>query len=462
MFVAEVGTISAAIFTLVVMLLGQSVAGKHIRQAYDPVATGTVHHPDDTKSEPQDWPLLRSSSSSPLSVMKLPTPSSTQMHPDFDVKDTIRSLQTTVTSCDVPGEGMIVSSWIGGSCDQSTYNDCCGPLMNFTTCTTYKRYPGKWNGGFCSGYKGSECCVEENGYTLLTFETCDEPDEQIPGAWMDGTCTELSLSDCCGSLRNFTTCDTYKRWPGKWGGGVCSGYEQSDCCFEENGYTALTFETCDEPDDQLPGKWGPADTCLAFSLSDCCGPLLNFTTCDANERWPGKWSGGVCSALVESDCCIVETGYTVFTFESCDEPDGQLPGAWVIGTCTALSLSVCCGPISGSESSSGGLIIGIVVPLLIVVLVTLISCARGPCCPLYSKMNCSFKNQPVPAAPGSNEPSEASSKMEKFSNVLTSGGKIFHTVSNIPSTVESLTASVNNTTQFVANARAVEQEKVEC
>jgi hypothetical protein len=103
-----------------------------------------------------------------------------------------------------------------------------------------------------------------------------------------------------------------------------------------------------------------------------------------------------------------------------------------------------------------------VVPLLIVVLVTLISCARGSSCPLYSKMNCFPKNQPVPAAPGSSEPSEASSKMERLSNVLTSGGKIFHTVSNMPSTVESLTASVNNTTQMVTNARAVEQEKVEC
>jgi hypothetical protein len=350
MFVIKVGTISAVLFTLVVMLLGKTVAGKHVRQAVasDPV---DIHlHDPMTKNEHHDW-----------------------------TKDTIRSLQTAITSCDVPGEGPIASKWIGDTCFQSDFWDCCGPLLTYTSC------------------------------------------------------------------------DAYERWPGKWSNGVCSGYEGSDCCVIYTGYTYFIFDTCDAPDAQLPGQWGAYGTCTALSLSGCCGPVSS-TTSSGNGGTTSSGNGGTTSS-----------GY---------------------GGSTSRDY----GGTTSNESSSGGLIVGIVVVLLIIaVLVTLISCARCPSCPWYSKMNCFPKNQPSPttdttascndpikevdtedrsiteepesAAPESNGPTEAHTNIERLSSVLASAGKIYHTVSSVSSTVESVTASVNNVAQFVAAVNGVQAEQ---
>jgi hypothetical protein len=316
-------TVSAILVTLVVAVLlvwgKMTVTGKHIRSAvaYDP-----VDHPHDPKNEHQDW-----------------------------TNDAIRSLQTAVTSCDVPGEGIIASSWNGATCVQSSLNDCCGPLINYTTCTTYQPYPGKWSSGVCSGYEQSECCVVETGYTDLIFDTCDEPDEQIPGQWdTDGTCAGYYLSDCCGQIQNFTTCTTDKPYPGKWSSGVCSGYFESDCCFEETGYTDIIFETCDEPDEQLTGRWDTDGTCTGYYLSECCGLLLNFTTCDEGYYpYLENWKNSTCSAYYESDCCV-----TFVT--SCDEPgEGRIDAHFEWDSVNEYSqcypgISECCGPLQNNSA----------------------------------------------------------------------------------------------------------------
>jgi hypothetical protein len=470
MFAIKIGTISAVLFTLVVMLLGKTVAGKRIRQ---PVAYDPVDHPHDPKNEHQDW-----------------------------TKDTIRSLQTT--SCDVPGEGQIASKWIGDTCYELDLLDCCGPLLNFTTCTADKPYPGKWSNGVCSGYEQSDCCVVETGYTLFTFETCDAPDDQLPGQWdTDGTCTALSLSDCCGPLLNFTTCDTYERWPGKWSNGVCSGYEQSDCCVVETGYTYFTFETCDAPDEQLPGQWDTDGTCTAFFLSDCCGPVSGTTssgnggtTSSGNGGTTSSGNGGTASSGNGGTASSGNGGTTSSgnggtassgNGGSTSRGNGGTTSSGNGGTTPSGN-----GGTTSSESSSVGLIIGIVVALLIVaVLITLISCARCRSCPWYSKMCCSPKNQPVPttntvassnapmkeevvdtddqsvtevppetAAPESNGLSEAPSKMERLSGLWTTAKKAYQRASDMADTVEKYTASINNVTQIVETVQDDEEEVV--
>jgi hypothetical protein len=171
------------------------------------------------------------------------------------------------------------------------------------------------------------------------------------------------------------------------------------------------------------------------------------------------------------------------------------------GFCVASYLSDCCSgdrvpTPKGSESSSGGLIVGIVVALLIVaVLVTLISCARYPSCPWYSKMHCSPRNQPVPtttntvtssnaptkevvvdtedrsvtevppetAASGSNgSPPDAPTQMERISGLWTTAKKAYHRAADVVDTVEKFTTSVNNVTQFVETVQdGLEEEDEE-
>jgi hypothetical protein len=131
------------------MLLGKTVAGKHVRQttAYDSAATGMVLHP---------------------------------AHSVPDGKEADRLLQSSaITSCDVPGEGPLIANWISGSCYGSvTY--CCGPIpvYDFTTCSEgYYPYRENWKDGVCSAYQNDEsyCCV-----TYVT--SCDEPGEGRIGA----------------------------------------------------------------------------------------------------------------------------------------------------------------------------------------------------------------------------------------------------------------------------------------
>jgi hypothetical protein len=483
MFVIKVGTVSAMLFTVGVMLLGKTVAGNHIRQA---VAYDHVEHPHDPKNEQQDW-----------------------------TKDTIRSLQTAVTSCDA-GEGKIAFNWNGGTCYQSFLSDCCGPLIDFTTCNAYERWPGKWSNGVCSGVVQSDCCVVETGYTIFTFETCDAPDKELPDQWdTDGTCTALYLSDCCRPVLKFTTCDVgYFPFSLNWKDGVCSAYDESDCC--------VTFVTsCDEPEEgpiRDNFQWDD-DNIFLYCFpdeSECCGPLLNFTTpCSGDEplNWPSAWIDGVCSAADKWYCCYSEDNTTRWSFGSCYDSQEPIPGVWVDDVCKAYSLSDCCRSVSGTtstgnggstpkgidgntsdseESSSAGLIAGIVVALLIVaVLVTLISCARCRNCPWYSKMHCFSKNQPLPAtitvassnaptkevvvdtddrsvtevppetaAPESNGPSEAPSKMERLSGLWTTAKKAYQRAADVADTVEKYTASINNVAQIVETVQDEEEEVV--
>jgi hypothetical protein len=408
MFVIKVGTVSAMLFTLVVMLLGKTVAGKHIRQAvaYDPVATGTVDH---------------------------------LAHSLSDGKESDRLLQyTAITSCDVPGEVANLGVWINGIC----YDDlvtCCIPIITYNTCDEgYYPYLENWKNGACSSSDKTDCCV-----TYVT--SCDEPGE--------------------GRIQaNFDWDEVNKYW----------------YCY--------------------PG------------ISECCGPLQKISTILCNGalplQYPEYWNDGVCSvavesgsAAVQSDCCYNENGNDVYAFESCYESQEQIPGKWNSnGFCVASYLSDCCsgngGSTSkGSESSSGGLIIGIVVALLIVaVLVTLISCARCPSCPWYSKMHCSPKNHPVPttntvassnaptkeqvvdtedrsvtevppetAAPGSNgAPPDAPTQMERISGLWTTAKKAYHRAADVVDTVEKFTTSVNNVTQFVETVQdGLEEEEEE-
>jgi uncharacterized membrane protein YgcG len=438
MFVIMVGTNSAVLFTLVVMLLSKTVAGKHVRQAvaYDPV---DLSHDPMTKNEHHDW-----------------------------TKDTIRSLQA-VTSCDVPGEVPIVSNWSGGYCFQSDLVDCCGTLLDYTTCDAgYYPYSLNWKDGVCSAFDKSYCCV-----TYVT--SCDEPGEgriDANFAWDEVNkfffCYP-GVSECCGPLQinSAIMCngDVPLQYPEYWNDGVCSVavesgsvVVQSDCCYNEDGILQYAFESCYESQEQIPGKWYNG-FCVANFLLDCCRSVSGATS-SGNGGTTSSGNGGTTSS---GNGGTTSSGY---------------------GGSTSRDY----GGTTSSESSSGGLIAGIVVALLIIaVLVTLISCACYPSCPWYSKMNCFPKNQPSPttnttassndpikevdtedrsiteepesAAPESTGPTEAHTNIERLSSVLASAGKIYHTVSHVSSTVESVTASINNVAQFVAAASAVQAEQ---
>jgi hypothetical protein len=279
-----INPISAVLFTLVVTLLDKTVAAKRVRQAtaYDSAAAGMVLHP---------------------------------AHSVPDGKEADRLLQSsTITSCDVPGEGPIIANWNGGSCYGSV-SYCCGPIpvYAFTTCRQgYYPYLKNWKNGVCSASDASYCCV-----TYVT--SCDEPGEgKLSANFYWNSDDEYSYcypstGDCCGPLQKFTTpCSGYEplNWPSAWIDGVCSAADKYFCCYHEDGKDIWPFSSCHKSQERIPRVWID-DKCKAYYLSDCCRSVsgttssgnggttssVNGTTSSGNGGTTSSGNGGTTSSV---------------------------------------------------------------------------------------------------------------------------------------------------------------------
>jgi hypothetical protein len=386
-------TVSAVLFTMVVMLLGKTVTGKHTRSAvaYDPVVvdTGTVDHhlaAHSLSDENESARLLQSTNNITTSCDEGEEPNliwwtdgtcldgsgiydccipiityttcddGYYPYPKNWKNNTCSSsvvsdcCVTFVTSCSEPGEGRIDANFVWDNVNEYSYcypgiSECCGPLLNFTKCDDgYYPNPKNWQDGVCSAYDVSDCCV-----TLVT--SCDEPGEgPITSIWDGDVCYQSDFLDCCGTLLNFTTCDDgYYPHPKTWKNSTCSAYNESDCCVD--------FVTrCDEPGEGRIGanfEWDSVNEYFQCypNVSSCCGPKKSTIVCNGDEplEWPGRWNDGACSVAVEpgavivqSDCCYHEDGIIEWIFDSCYESQEQMPGKWDNGNCLASYLSDCC------------------------------------------------------------------------------------------------------------------------
>jgi uncharacterized membrane protein YgcG len=351
---------------------------------------------------------------------------------------------------------------------------------------------------------------------LTRITSCDEGEEPNLLRWFDGTCLDGSGAyDCCIRIETYTKCDEgYYPYPKNWKDGVCSSSVVSDCC--------VTFVTsCDEPGEGriiANFDWDFVNEYFQCypGISECCGPLQNISTIICNGalplQKPGLWNDGVCSVAVESgsvvvqsDCCYFENGSTKWGFIGCSESQEQIPGKWNNGFCAAYYAKNCCRSVSGttssgnggtsssgnggttssgnggsksSESSSAGLIGGIVFGLLIILVLVLLAYCCSKNQPSPTTTTGASSNKPVKeeavdtedrsvtdvppetAAPGSHGPpppaaAAAPMTLAEISDALVLALRISQTSSNVASTVESVTESANNISEIVAIASAL-------